>query len=33
MCLSIETFQLENADGIVINLDVNVMQPEDAVSL
>ena len=33
VCLSIETFQFENADGIMINLDVNVMQPEDAVSL
>lgn len=33
VCLSIETFQFENADGSMINLDVNVMQPEDAVSL
>lgn len=33
VCLSIETFQFENADGIMINLVVNVMQPEDAVSL
>lgn len=33
VCPSIETFQFENADGIMINLDVSVMQPEDAVSL
>jgi len=33
VCLSIETFWFENADGFLVNFDVNVVWPEDAVSL